>query len=444
MKKTNISTYKSWREVKLLLATFLCLGVFAVACKKKDNFLGSNVLPDGTTLSTSGIDTFSIITSSVSEDSVPALNPRFNLLGSYIDPVFGSVDASFYTQVDISNIEPVFGDDIKIDSMVFSMVYDGYYGNLDEQTVEIYQVTEDMDLEDGETYYSFNSLNYDPTNLVAPNTGTFTPTPNTQSVVDGDTVVPQLRVQMDTNFARDLINEAKTGNSFASSENFKDYLKGFYVRTNNTTQTLDEGGVLYFSNTDAASLITIYYREMVNGAYEQFSYTMLISSDEIDFNHFDYDHTGTNVENVIDNPSAGLIEYYTQPFTTRAKIDIPSLSDIPYGAVVQEAILNLPVSYFTSDPYSPSLDITLLANLGINDTEDLALIAREVKYNDITKSYSINLRLYVQKIISGEIENNGLLISSSFFNTRAERIIFNGPNTTNKKKPTLNILLTDN
>ncbi|SFT81609.1 protein of unknown function [Lishizhenia tianjinensis] len=443
MKKINISTYKSWREVNLLLATFLCLGLLAVSCKKKDNLLGTSVLPDGTTLSTSGIDTFSLYTYSVSEDSVSSLHPNYNLLGSYIDPVFGSVDASFYTQVDISNLNPTFGNDIKIDSMVFSMVYGGYYGNLDEQTVEIYQVTEDMDLANDETYYGFSTLNYDPTNLVTPNTGTFTPTPETPSVVDGDTVTPQLRVHMDTNFARTLIDEAKNGTSFSSSESFKDYLKGFYIKTNNPTQSVDEGGILYFSNTNAASLITIYYREMVNGSYETFSYTFLISSDEIDFNHFESDQTGTNVENVISNPSAGLNQFYAQAFTTRAKIDIPSLSDIPYGAIVQQATLTLPVSYYTTDLKNPSLFLSSISDLGLAN-EELSAIASTVTYDDATKAYTIDLRTYIQKIITGEYENNGILISPSFFNTTAERIIFNGPNTTNKKKPTLNILLTDN
>lgn len=443
MNKQNISNQKAWRGVKQLLATFLCLGLIAVSCKKKDNLLGANVLPDGTVLHTDAVDTFSLITSTISEDSISSLNPNYNLLGSYVDPVFGPVNASFYTQIDITSLDPVFGDNIIIDSFVFSMVYGGYYGNLDDQTVEVYQLTEDMDLADDETYYSDDNLMYDATNLVSLNTGTFTPRPTTESIVDGDSTVPQLRISLDTNLAKTFINEAKNGTSFSSSENFQDYFKGLYITTNNPSQAVDEGGILYFANTDADSKLTIYYRELVNGSYQSFTYSFLISGDEIDFNNFSTNLTGTNVENVIQNPSEGMYEYYAQAFTSRAKIEIPSLSDIPYGAIVQEATLIIPISYYDTDLKNPSRFLSILSDLGI-EGEDLSVAANVVTYNNDIKAYSIDLRNYVQGIITGEYENNGLLLSPTFFNTTAERIIFNGPLTTNKKKPTLNILITDN
>lgn len=443
MKKIDISNYKSWREVKVLLATFLCLSFIVISCKKKDNLLGTGVLPDGTTLNTRGIDTFQLFTSSIREDSVSTLNPSSNLLGTYIDPVFGKVDASFYTQVAISNLNPTFGNEIKIDSMVFSMLYSDFYGSNDEQTIEIFRVTEDMDVASSSTFYAFSNLNYDPNNLVANTSTTFIPSPNSETVVDGDTVSPQLRVQMDTNFARTLIEEAQTGSSFSSTDNFKDFLKGFYIRTNNPTQGLNEGGISYFNNADPASGITIYYQEKVNGNYEKFTYSLLISGNEIDFNHFEVDQTGTNVENVINNPSAGLTEYYAQAFTTRAKINIPSLNDIPYGAIVQEATLTLPISYYTTDPMHPSL---FLSSFPVDQSNAASFSASisTVSYDDAAKAYKIDVRNYIQKVIAGEIDNQGLFISPTFFNTTASRIVFNGPNTTNKRKPTLNILLTDN
>lgn len=437
----NIYYNFKWRGVKQLLATFLCLGLLAVSCKKKDNLVGASVLPDGTILSSASLDTFTIETYTVEEDSVPSTNPAYNILGSYIDPVFGTVDASFYTQLSLSNTSPVFGPSAKIDSMVFSMVYVGFYGELDDQTVEIFQLSED--LEDDKTYYPFNILNTTPTDLVAPNMGTFTPKPRDQVVVDGDSVLPQLRIHMDTNFARSLIDEAQTGSAFSSETNFKNYLKGLHVKVNNPTQIQGEGGVLYFSNNDAASKITIYYQELVNGSYEQFSYDLLINPVETDFNQFLVEDAGTPVENVINNPEEGMYEYYAQALKSRAKIEFPYLNDIPKDAVIQEAVLTIPVSHFTGDFLYPSNTISLTRTQSEN-SDDLFLVVQELTYSDISKAYRIDLRPYIQRIITGEIENTGLFLSPTFFNSSAERIVFNGPLSSAKSKPKLNILITDN
>jgi hypothetical protein len=49
----------------------------------------------------------------------------------------------------------------------------------------------------------------------------------------------------------------------------------------------------------------------------------------------------------------------------------------------------------------------------------------------------VDIRDYAQSIVAGDLENNGLVISPRFFINSAERIVFNGLNTTNKVKPKL-------
>jgi hypothetical protein len=59
------------------------------------------------------------------------------------------------------------------------------------------------------------------------------------------------------------------------------------------------------------------------------------------------------------------------------------------------------------------------------------------EYNDLKKMFSVDIRDYAQSIVAGDLENTGLVISPRFFINSAERIVFNGLNTTNKVKPKL-------
>jgi hypothetical protein len=108
---------------------------------------------------------------------------------------------------------------------------------------------------------------------------------------------------------------------------------------------------------------------------------------------------------------------------------------------VHTATLILPVQHQTGSKYEPSSDITV----AITETEgDSQLFGvGTASYSTYTKSYEIDLRSYIQGLVSNATGNNGLILSPILYNTSAERIIFNGPNTINKEKPILKILYTE-
>ena len=64
-------------------------------------------------------------------------------------------------------------------------------------------------------------------------------------------------------------------------------------------------------------------------------------------------------------------------------------------------------------------------------------------YDNFTKSYTVDCRNYVQALVSGDITTTELYLSPRFFITSAERVIFNGPNTINKKKPQIVVTYTE-
>lgn len=426
----------SWRKVFLLSAAFFILLSVGVGCKKKRNPVGSDALPPGSIMSSAGIDTFSLFTYVEEEDSVVSTNPQFNLIGSYNDPVFGEVEAGFFTQLTLSGFSPDFGDfnDVAIDSFVLAFEYGGYYGEISQQLFEVYEITEDLSRDS--TYYNYSSVPISSQQLVptANNEGLITPNPESNAIVGSDTLNPQLRIPLDTTFARDLMILASNS---PDDETFLTDMKGLNIIVNNGAQGQGEGGIFYLSSTNAASKLTVYYT--TNGVQEE--YDFLISTSAVDFNKVDFDNSSTPYEQVILDPSLGQEEFYAQSFTSRAKIDFPSIDNLPKDIIIHEATLELPVSYFSGGDLYPSSEISVSAILFENDNTKYK-VDPSVPFSQTAKSYTVNLRTYIQNILNGEVQNNGLYISPRLFNTTTERIIFNGPNTLNKKAPKLNIVYT--
>ena len=80
----------------MLSVIFLMFLFATTSCTKRRNALGQGALPDGTAMSSDGVDTFSIKSFSFEVDTVISTNPLFNLLGVYNDPMVGNVKAGFY------------------------------------------------------------------------------------------------------------------------------------------------------------------------------------------------------------------------------------------------------------------------------------------------------------------------------------------------------------
>jgi hypothetical protein len=431
----NFSYPNSWRKVFGLSATFLITLLVVVGCKKKESTLGNDVLDPNSLLNSTQVDTFQLTTFTIAEDSLISDNPAYAVLGSYNDPKFGKVDASFYTQVVLSGLNPNFGDisAITVDSLVLGLEYADYYGELSPQTVEVYQLTEKIHVDS--TYYSFQDKAHSSTNLVVPGYETFTPTPNGETIIGEDTVDAQLRIRLNNSLATQLINEsASGGTNYSSIDNFTSYFKGLYVKVNNGSQLSGKGAVFYFNLNDPLSKMTIYYTQ----AGVQKTFDFLINSECADFNHVDIDNSGKPVQNVINDTISGQTEFYAQAFKSRAIVKIPGLKNLPKKCVIHKAELILPIQYQTASKYTPSDEISVSVRID-NILSGIGVFGF---YDNYTKSYTVDCRDYVQALVTGQISTTELILSPRFFITSAERIIFNGPSTINKKKPQIVVTYT--
>ena len=428
----KIKNVITWRGALMLSAAFFCLALVATSCKKKKSPIGEEALPPGSVLSSSGVDTFQLLTYTIEEDSTVSMDPRFNLLGSYNDPVFGTVDASFYTQLTVEGFNPDFPADYTVDSVVMAFEFGGYYGEISEQTFEVFQVNEELTRDS--SYLSSSNASTNGTPLVA-GTGNILPDPLTEAVVGEDTLNPQLRIPLINSFGEYLMNLAANS---SDSETFLSGCQGLYFKVNNGMQSPGEGTILYLATTNPASKMTVYYTD--NDTGDSLEFDFLVSGSLVDFNHIEI-NLSSNVQDVINNPPLGQDQYYAQTFKSRAKIDFPSLNDIPKDVIIHEATLEIPIDYYQGSDFYPSSVVTVSSEL-FEDDDRRYLISDNINFNDQKRAYVINLRTYVQNILKGEIVNNGIIISPKVYNSTTERIIFNGPESVNKKQPKLNVVYT--
>ena len=160
--------------MRLIVFLFVIATATLISCKKKEYQLGSDVIDQETLLEGTSVDTFDINSYTILEDSIISDNASNVLLGSYNDPLFGEFSSSFYTQLRLAGVDPNFGDpsSIVIDSFVLGLEYLGYYGELDEQTFEVYELNESLSIDS--TYYSFNTIGHNGINLVPTEFSTIT------------------------------------------------------------------------------------------------------------------------------------------------------------------------------------------------------------------------------------------------------------------------------
>jgi hypothetical protein len=443
----NINLFKKRKVEKLSAILFLGIILFA-SCKKNQDNLGLEVQPQSDQLNVTVSDTTQLITYSSVSDSIRTDElTNNNLLGSYVDPFFGGVKTSVYTQIRLDGAVDFTPDggslsDIVVDSVIFYIKLNNLYGDIDPQDFEIYQITEDIYLDS--SYYSNRNVATSSINLVEAGQGYISPDIVSNGTVNGVEVdFPVLRIPLSiADFATPIINQSGTGVLGGNDDTgeFLEWFKGIKLTVNNPSQVDNEGGVYYVDLLDANSKITMYFRDVVQQDTSEFDFN--INDASARFNEYELDQTGTDVEAVLQDSTQGEQLFFMQTMGgPRAKIFIPNLEDYKGqgNVIVNKAELKLPTQFYVTDNLTPPSEcfIILTDSTGADRflpdyTENQVTV-----YDYTTASYTIDVTRYVNQVLSGELENGSLSIIANGTGVTANRVVFNGSNTLLKDKPKL-------
>jgi hypothetical protein len=444
--------YRNYFKLKGTYIVPFLLVMILLSCRKSNDF-GLSVQPSQDLLSANQTDSTSIITYSVIEDSLKTDElPGSNLLGSYVDPYFGSLKTSIYTQIRLESsydFRPNGSttiDGLVVDSVILYLALDNYYGNLGGQTFEVYQLNDDLFLDS--TYYTNSSKDSIPLNLVASGVGEINPNPQLPGYVKGELVDEAiLRIPLSINdFAIPIMQQSGTttldGND--GDNEFLDWFKGLIITTNNSSQNINQGAIYYTDLLSSYSKITLFYRDTSGLAadHDTLSFDFNLNANCARFHSSIIDNSSSIVGNTINDTTLGQDLFFVQSLGgCKGKIFFPYLDQIVDSSIIiNKAELILPFQYYILDAYTPASTLILTSE----NSEGNAIFLPDFFESNhggsidlINKNYRFNITRYINDIVAGQTINAPLSLITSGSGITANRSILNGFNSSKKDKPKL-------
>ncbi len=431
----KITSYFLMRKAFLFSAILLLTVLFSC---KKDGKLTPDF--DNGNLSINFVDTFSITTSVLQEDSLRTDLSTSNLLGIYNDPIFGFVSSSIYSQVLLTGADLNFGTIHTIDSVVLTLDYAGLYGDATSpMSINVYELTSPLD--ESTDYYSNNYTAHDPTALASLS---FTPNLTDSIDLDFDTITykPHLRIKLNNTFGQKIL-DADTLTQLNDNAGFTAFMNGLHITTTdsvtNSSLLAEQGAIAYFDMNSTMSTLTLYYNDTS-------TYDFTISSDAAKYSRFDQNYSGTDVEKHLNNdPNKDTNRIYVATMgRVRSKIELPTIKDLTNdGAVtINKAELIFTIEDLSEGTFDNALSTISLA--GIDANGDAVFLTDFFEgpdhyggtYDETTKSYTFNISRHIHQLIYNTTTDYGLYLIGNSSSTSANRAVIGS-----ESSPTNNIRL---
>lgn len=391
----------------LLLAIVLLAG-----CKKGNGINDSLPAPAAVNRVAFFTDTLTVRTSTVLIDSIISSNNSGLVVGRYADPLFGTVTGRGYVSLALD--APLLVDQTQVyDSVALDIRSDAYrYGDSTKvQRVEVHQLPNALRT-DGKPYYTKDDAPYSTTVLG-------------QRQFRPGTKAKSLHIRL-SNVLGQVLWYAGQTNQLTAQEQLGRYLNGLAL----TPGATDNGALLRFG---AAAVLRLYHHS-VNDPATVLAYTFTGGQSLPHFYHLETDRTGTALAGLtafrqaLSSTATGNRSFVQGTLGIYTKLEFPylrSLDQFGNSLVLNSATLQLAVPGAVRDSTAARLPTlgTALTNssnqIRTAFNTGLAGLASTVRPMVITSprsglpqvTYTFNLFNYIQAVLAGTIDNNGLLLS---------------------------------
>ena len=413
-------------------AAAFCLPLFFFlsSCTEPD-LIGVEVQPGNDQLNVTVTDTVTLLCESKLEDSIRTDRSAASLMGSISDPLFGRTNAGFALQFSLPTNNVTFASPKKLDSIVLTLAYSGYYGQYkNPMKVSVYEITERLYKDS--IYYSNKNIRHSFNNIYAPMgfevaSAWITPKPNDSVKVKGVNKAPHLRLRLSDALGQRFLN-ASGSSSLLDNTSFQNYFYGLYIKAEDV---YSGGCILYFDilSKSGMSRLTLYY----NGG-EYYSFNPADLSTRI--NTFEHHHPASLLGQ-MNNPIVGDSLLYAQPMAgIRTKILFPHISRFASlgNIIVNRAELQITVEDVNTytDQYAPPSKLALAA---IKEDGTTAFVIDQYQgetyfggtLNSTSRQYSFNITRHIDQIIHAVQNQYGLYLMVSGTAVKADRIVMKGP-----------------
>lgn len=420
----------------------LLMAALLFSCEKDISKIGIDVVGENA-LNVVYSDTFAVKVHSELIDSLRTDELSGHVLGAYKDPVFGTLNASVYSQFRLNpeNEDYNFGEGAMLDSIILFVKYVDtlIYGDAGfTQNFTVYELGDDMSRDSG--YYSFDNVRVKHEIL-----GEVSYVPSFDSIdyyklndTTTYTKLQPIRIPLSQEFGERLMGFDSI--TYSSNDNFVDAFKGIYITTLDQYLPSTGGGLVStnFESTEE-TFIGLYYHNDTDTAAINFIVDFNTAHFS-NFNHYEYQDADFDFRNqVIDEDfSLGESQFYLQGLAgVRAVVEFPHLGkmDDYYNYAVNEAKLFVYNNELESD-YDAVSSLTLSHKVIVDSVPNYYLISDASSgenyfsgdYNSADKKYYFRITQHIQRLIKGETDDNQMRIEMIGGAVHANRLVATGWN----------------
>jgi hypothetical protein len=396
------------------VATFLSVSTFFYSCKNDEERLG---LSGGNDPDVIVIDTFTVLTRTVPEDSFATHRLSLNILGALNSTTYGKSSADVVVDFglpDINNFEFPAGS--VLDSAFLVLQYAGtslFDGDLSTTlNINAYELSERVYLDS--VYYSNEVFQINPTPISTANT-TLNLFDSVSVTFKGDVTkqAPQLRLRLNNTFGNKIVSGSAS--NFASNIAFKDFIRGIRITAENSTLGANGGVAAYLDLLNNVSGIHVYYNDTQSVVFPINDPSAIVST-------YKHDFAGTPIETQFNNPADYNTCYLQSMAGSRIRVDIPGLQNIALDdnyAVVGANIEFTPDGIGVGTGFEEPSRLLFLARDSNNQGTLVVDALNEPllyngNYNSSEMKYEFNFPRHVQ-LIQSELKQAGRNINNGFF-----------------------------
>ena len=378
---------------------FAVLTLLFSSCKDDINNVGLGIQPEEDLLSIQ-LDSLDFQVNLYRADSIKASGAIvFPQIGTYTDPIFGTVRRELYSQLELpgSNLDLGNPDSLEIDSVVLVLQStQRHYGTLLPQELTVTELANDIYADS--TYYSNSIIPTLTENLIEPSFEVV-PVSDGNLFNNGDSVNTEIRIKLKNSLGQLFIDQYDQ-EPLESSENFQDFFKGVSIKSSSLN-----GGLVSVFPSGLSSGIFVYYRD--NGVVLDTLDVLFPFNNSSAFSTTTHDYTSTPFGNLDIPAEANNLIHIQGIEGTLAHVEITNLSNLNITDItgLNRAELIVPVLNNSTLSYAPP---SVLYMLGSNDEESSEFITDMCSglgtggfYDSDLEAYVFNITLHLIEMIEG-------------------------------------------
>lgn len=408
--------------ITLSVSVLFLGGLFLLtSCDDEGTLIGENLQPKSDKFSVNYYDKFVVEVYTGSLDSLRTDEMALAVAGEFIDPVFGTTNADFISQVRLSD-ELIFSEyPPVIDSLIVFLEVAGSYGDTNfTMEINVHELKKDI-YPDSAYYSNLNQEGLYYENVVG-----------SANYNASDTLI---KIYMNDAFAEKIIADTSI---LVSQDDFLQKFKGLYFTSDIQA---GNGSLTNFNLLSLSTEMVLFFHYPSSDTLFYF-YNFSISQSSARINMYSHDfstadpiysitHLNDNIEDSV-SYTQGLAGVYTE-------LKFPELENwrdsLPIAINKAELIVNLS----TDDPYSSEytppdyLDIRILDDDGNFETVYDLVLGREYFGGDLEEGvYTFNISDFVHKYLTGYYNDPTVYIFVNADYYLADRAVLSGYNHSGK------------